>query len=74
MKKGRTAITFAVGVLTGLALCGPAAQAADYLTARPTTQTFYLNGGRIDLTAYLIGGSNYVRLRDIGKAVDFGVT
>ena len=73
MKKG-TAITFAVGVFTGLALCGPAAQAADYLAARPTTQTFYLDGGKIELTAYLIGGSTYVRLRDIGRAADFGVT
>ena len=26
------------------------------------------------MTAYAIGGSNYVRLRDIGRAVDFGVT
>lgn len=26
------------------------------------------------MTAYSIGGSNYVKLRDIGKAVDFGVT
>lgn len=74
MKRGKTAVTFAVGVLAGLALCGPAAQAADYLTARPTTQTFYLSGERIDLTAYLIGGSNYVRLRDLGRTVDFGVT
>jgi len=63
-----------IGILAGLALSGPAAQAADYLTARPTTQTFYLNGEKIELTAYLIGGSNYVRLRDIGRAADFGVT
>ncbi|MBD5133368.1 MAG: hypothetical protein HDT38_02675 [Clostridiales bacterium] len=63
-----------IGILAGLALSGPAAQAADYLTAHPTTQTFYLDGEKIDLTAYLIGGSNYVRLRDIGRAVDFGVT
>jgi len=62
-----------IGILAGMALCGPAAQAADYLTARPTTQTFYLKGERISLTAYLIGGSNYVRLRDIGRAADFGV-
>ena len=73
MKRGKTAITFAVGVCAGFALCGPVAQASANLTARPTTQTFYLNGERIDLTAYLIGGSNYVRLRDIGKVVDFGV-
>ena len=26
------------------------------------------------MTAYNIGGNNYVRLRDIGRAVDFGVT
>ena len=63
-----------IGVLAGLALSGPAAQATDYLTARPTTQTFYLDGEKISLTAYQIGGSNYVRLRDIGRAVDFGVT
>ena len=28
----------------------------------------------MSLTAYSISGNNYVRLRDIGKAVDFGVT
>ena len=70
----REAIFMGIGVLAGLALSGPAAQAADYLTARPSTQAFYLNGEKISLTAYLIGGSNYVRLRDIGRAVDFGVT
>lgn len=26
------------------------------------------------MTAYAIGGNNYVRLRDIGKAVNFGAT
>ena len=70
----REAIFMGIGVLAGLALSGSAAQAADYLTAHPTSQTFYLDGEKIDLTAYLIGGSNYVRLRDIGRAVDFGVT
>ena len=70
----REAIFMGIGVLAGLALSGPAAQAADYLTAHPTTQTFYPEDEKIGLTAYLIGGSNYVRLRDIGRAVDFGVT
>jgi len=73
MKKG-TAITFTVGVFAGIALCGPAAQAADYLTARPTTQTFYVDGQRVQFEAYAIHGNNFVKLRDIGKAVDFGVT
>lgn len=62
-----------VGILTGLALSGPAAQAVDYLTARPSSQTFYIDGQQAALTAYSIGGNNYVRLRDIGRAVDFGV-
>ena len=73
MSRTREAVFMGIGILAGLALSGPAAQAADYLTARPTTQTFYLEGERIELTAYLIGGSNYVRLRDIGRAADFGV-
>ena len=74
MNRKREVIFMGLGVLAGLALSGPAAQAADYLTARPSTQMFYINGQQTPLTAYLIGGSNYIRLRDIGKAVNFGVT
>ena len=73
MKKG-TAVTFAVGVFVDLALCGPAAQAASGITAALSAQPIYVDGQRVDMTAYSIGGNNYVRLRDIGKAVDFGVT
>ena len=73
MKKG-TAITFTLGVFAGLTLCGPAAQAATAaLTASPTSQTFYVNGQRVAFEAYEIHGNNFVKLRDIGKAVDFGV-
>ena len=73
MKKGRTAITFAVGVCAGFALCGPAAQAASHLTATLSNQLIYVDGQRASMTAYLIGGSNYVRLRDVGEAVGFNV-
>ena len=66
-------LQFALGMIAGGVLFSTTAAAADYLTARPTTQTFYLEGEQIELTAYLIGGSNYVRLRDIGRVVDFGV-
>lgn len=72
MKKGT--ITFAMGILTGLALCGPAAQAADYLKATLSAQPIYVDGQRMSMTAYAINGNNYVKLRDIGKAVGFGVT
>ena len=63
-----------LGILAGLALSGPAAQAADYLTARPSSQPIYVDGQQITMTAYNIGGNNYVKLRDIGRAVDLGVT
>ena len=63
-----------LGILAGLTLSGPAVQAADYLTARPSSQPIYVDGLRVSMTAYNIGGNNYVRLRDIGRAVDFGVT
>ena len=44
-----------------------------YLKALPSNQTIYLDGQEIELQAYLINGENYVRLRDIGQAVDFNV-
>ena len=62
------------GILAGIAVSDPAAQAAAGLMANTSSQKFYLDDQRISLTAYEIGGSNYVKLRDIGQAVDFGVT
>ena len=72
MKK-RTAVTFAVGVFAGMALCGPAAQAASNLTASISNQPIYVDGQRVSMTAYAIGGANYVKLRDVGEAVGFNV-
>lgn len=62
------------GILTGIAVSGPATQAAAGLMANPSNQRFYVNEERINLEAYEIGGSNYVKLRDIGQATGFGVT
>lgn len=68
-------LTLLLGMGLGMALLsGGYAAANTVLTASPTTQTFYLSGQKISLTAYAIGGNNYVKLRDIGQAVDFGVT
>ena len=61
------------GILAGIAVSGPATQAAAGLMANPSSQKFYLKDRQINLQAYEIGGSNYVKLRDIGQAVDFGV-
>ena len=74
MKKGRTITTLVAGIIVGATLTGPAATAAEnWLRATPSTQQFFVDGRRVDLEAYAIGGNNYVKLRDIGKAVDFGV-
>ena len=43
------------------------------ITVSPSTQSFYVDGKQVDLEAYVINGHNYVQLRDIGRAVDFGV-
>ena len=57
------------GILTGIAVSGPAAQAAAGLMANPSNQKFYLDDQRISLTAYEIGGSNYVKLSVVSRAV-----
>ena len=72
IKKG-TAITFAVGVFVGLTLCGSAAQVTTNLTATLSNQPVYVDGQRVSMTTYQIGGNNYVKLRDVGEAVGFNV-
>ena len=75
MRRTREAVFLGLGILAGLALSGPAAQAAEaVLTARPTSQTFYVHGQQVQFEAYEIHGNNFVKLRDIGRIVDFGVT
>ena len=74
MSRRKEIVLVAAGILAGIAISSPAAQAAAGLMANPSSQRFYLDGEQINLTAYEINGSNYVKLRDIGQAVDFGVT
>ena len=73
MSRKKDMTLLAAGILAGTLLAGPAAQAAAQLTATPSTQAFYVDGERVDLEAYVINGSNYVKLRDIGRKVDFSV-
>lgn len=47
---------------------------AKQQTAKLSTDTVYLNGKQIKLTAYTIGGNNYFKLRDLGDTFDFSVT
>ena len=67
-------LQFGLGMIAGGLLFSTTATAADYLTAAISTQRFYLNGQPIQFEAYEIHGNNFVKLRDIGQAVDFGVT
>ena len=72
MRKGY--FQFAAGIIIGGVLFSGGTAYAAGLMAEPSSQTFYLNGQQIQLQAYAIGGNNYVKLRDVGKAVNFNVT
>ena len=66
--------TLLAGMVLGMVIVsGGHAAANTVLTATPSSQMFYIDGQRVTMTAYLIGGSNYVKLRDIGEAVEFNV-
>ncbi|MEN6351015.1 MAG: phosphodiester glycosidase family protein [Syntrophomonas sp.] len=47
---------------------------SDIKNATPTTAALYINGSQANFTAYQIGGNNYFKLRDLGQAIDFGVS
>lgn len=61
------------GLVLGLSLSAPAAQAVESLKATLSTNRILVDGQEVRLTAYNINGNNYVKLRDIGKAVGFEV-
>lgn len=71
--KKNTAMVMA-GVLAGTMLTSPAVHAAEaYLKAYHSSQAIYLDGQQVELEAYTINGQNYVKLRDIGEALNFNV-
>ena len=61
------------GLALGLTLSGPAAQAAELVSATLSNHRIVVDGQEVKLTAYSINDNNYVKLRDIGKAVGFNV-
>ncbi len=71
--RGKCAALVMTGVLIGASLPSAVMAAEDYLKATPSTQEFFVDGRQVELEAYAIGGHNYVRLRDVGRLVDFGV-
>ena len=70
MKRG----SFAAGFLTCLLLAGVTTTAyAAGIVAERSHHRVVVDGREAQMEAYVINGSNYVRLRDIGKAVGFEV-
>ncbi len=72
MKNGRREIALvASGIILGASIAAPAAGAV--LTAQQSSQKIVVDGKPVQIEAYSIGGSNYCRLRDVGRAVGFAV-
>lgn len=55
-------------------LTGIADTAVTGATAKPTDQRITVDGKEVSMTAYKIKGNNYVKLRDIGKTINFSVS
>ena len=56
-----------------LGLFGGTAAYAAGIMAEQSTNRFLVDGKEVQLDAYAINGSNYLKLRDIGEAVGFNV-
>ncbi len=66
--------SFLLGLIVGAVMfSGTTAFAASGIMAYLSQQPIYVDGEQVSLTAYNIGGNNYVMLRDIGQAVGFNV-
>lgn len=64
-------LTLLTGMALGAVLTGGAVAAG--IVAEPAWSPIYVDGQQVQMTAYNILGNNYVKLRDIGKAVGFNV-
>ena len=49
-------------------------EAVSGASAKVTDQKITVDGVQVNMTAYQISGNNYVKLRDIGKQINFGVS
>ena len=65
--------TFITGLLVGATLFGGTAAYAAGIMAEQSLNRILVDGQEVQLDAYAINGSNYLKLRDIGAAVGFNV-
>lgn len=76
MSRKKNTLLVAASMLTGMIIGGAmtgGAFASSGVMAEPTWQPIYVDGRQVQMTAYNIGGNNYVKLRDIGQQVGFNV-
>ena len=64
---------FLTGMLVGAVLFGGGVAYAAGVIAERSMNTIYIDGQQVELEAYSINGSNYLKLRDVGQAVGFNV-
>ena len=64
---------FMAGVLCGTLLFGGGSAMAAGILAQPSNHPVYVDGKETAMSAYIIDGTSYVKLRDIGQAVGFNV-
>ena len=62
----------ASGIMLGATIAGPTASAV--LTAQQSNQKIFIDGQQVQIEAYSINGSNYCKLRDIGKTIGFNIS
>ena len=65
--------TMLTGLLIGAALTGGSAAVAAGIMAERSHHRIVVDGKEVQMEAYIINGNNYVKLRDMGKAVGFEV-
>ena len=65
--------TMLTGLLIGAALTGGSAAVAAGIMAERSHHRVVVDGKEVQMEAYVINGNNYVKLRDVGKAVGFEV-
>ena len=65
--------TMLTGLLIGAALTGSSAAVAAGIMAERSHHRVVVDGKEVQMEAYVINGNNYVKLRDMGKAVGFEV-
>ena len=69
-KQSVTVTTGEAYTMTGTELKGAA---SSNETAQISNDAIYVNGQKVEAEVYKIGGNNYFKLRDLGKALDFYV-